>query len=320
MATKKKKGKKKKEKKQDDNQAIEEETVSKAPTKDQSIPETSLDKALLGQKGEAEELDVALEGAMETQEALQGLLSNISKGDGFYKSQIKVEVEEEKVKPQLSYNRDEIDIVKDFLIEDIPLTERKIGRSEIKQRTRLVDSTLKKKPVLDAPPPPKKIEIAKKTPVKVVSPEQPDKGGQFGVKDDKSIEETAVEKDEKPEKPVKESIYPKLETFFTGLINGYGSRYKQWEDSISSVLSVLRKMRKVTKANTEDLVKTITRSYEKVQKGLNEFVIKRNEIEKIAEIDIESLSGQFKNVLGMLELQVKEYQLKRLADEYIHNL
>ncbi|MFX1238129.1 MAG: hypothetical protein ACFE8P_10470, partial [Promethearchaeota archaeon] len=63
MATKKKKGKKKKEKKQDDNQAIEEETVSKAPTKDQSIPETSLDKALLGQKGEAEELDVALEGA-----------------------------------------------------------------------------------------------------------------------------------------------------------------------------------------------------------------------------------------------------------------
>ncbi|GAJ02040.1 unnamed protein product, partial [marine sediment metagenome] len=29
-------------------------------------------------------------------------------------------------------------------------------------------------------------------------------------------------------------------------------------------------------------------------------------------------SSEFKMVLGLLELQVKEYQFKKLSDEYIH--
>jgi hypothetical protein len=32
------------------------------------------------------------------------------------------------------------------------------------------------------------------------------------------------------------------------------------------------------------------------------------------------MSGKFKRVLGLLELQVKEYQLKRVTDELIHEL
>ncbi len=313
MAKKKKKDKKKKEKKQEEEPASEE-----TPNETQSLPKIQLDKALLEQREEPEDIDSALVGAKETQEDLQGLLSNMSQGDGFFRSQIKVEVKEEQVKPQLSYNRQESDVVKDFLIEDVPLTERKIGRTEIKSRTRLVDSSIEKKQELTpVPKPPKKIGIPSAVPVKE-------------EKEEATIEEENLEDTDaalKPEpiieevkKPVKESIYPKLEGFFTELIEGYGSRYKTWEDSISSVLSVLRKMRKVTKANTEDLVKSINQSYEKIQKGLSEFAIKRTEIEKIAEIDIESLSKQFKKVLGMLELQVKEYQLKRLADEYIHEL
>ena len=118
----------------------------------------------------------------------------------------------------------------------------------------------------------------------------------------------------------KESIYPKLEVFFTGLIDGYSKRYTQWEDSISSILAILRKMRKITKQNTEELVLSISNAYKKVQNGLDEFVIKRNEVEKVADVDIDTLSKQFKQVLGMLELQVKEYQLKRVADEYIHSI
>ncbi|MEJ2277038.1 MAG: hypothetical protein P8Y70_04710 [Candidatus Lokiarchaeota archaeon] len=77
-------------------------------------------------------------------------------------------------------------------------------------------------------------------------------------------------------------------------------------------------MRKITKKNTEDLVGKINKSYDKIQKGLEQFKIKRDEIEKIADVDIQRMSKEFKNVLGLLELQVKEYQLKKLTDELFH--
>ena len=51
---------------------------------------------------------------------------------------------------------------------------------------------------------------------------------------------------------------------------------------------------------------------------MEQFKVKREEVEKIAGVDIESMSSEFKMVLGLLELQVKEYQLKKLSDEYIH--
>ena len=79
-------------------------------------------------------------------------------------------------------------------------------------------------------------------------------------------------------------------------------------------------MRKVTKKNSEELVLSINNSFKRVEAGLDEFKIKRVEVKRISEVDLTNLSGQFKKVLGLLELQVKEYQLKLIADEYIHNL
>ncbi|TFG22826.1 MAG: hypothetical protein EU532_14055 [Promethearchaeota archaeon] len=77
-------------------------------------------------------------------------------------------------------------------------------------------------------------------------------------------------------------------------------------------------MRKITKKNTEDLVGSINNMHIKIQDSLEQFKMKRQEVEKIAGIDVESMSSEFKKVLGLLELQVKEYQLKKLTDEYIH--
>ncbi|MFX1315591.1 MAG: hypothetical protein ACFE9T_06970 [Promethearchaeota archaeon] len=116
----------------------------------------------------------------------------------------------------------------------------------------------------------------------------------------------------------KESVYEKLAEFFEELLSGYNERYNRWENSISSILAILRKMRKITKKNTEDLVDTIKNSYEKIKLNLEQFKIKRDEVEKVADVDIGSMSAKFKRVLGMLELQIKEYQLKRLVDDYIH--
>ena len=116
----------------------------------------------------------------------------------------------------------------------------------------------------------------------------------------------------------KDNIYAKLSIFFEEMFESYVDRYNQWENSISSILSILRKMRKITKKNTEELVSSIGNIYDKIQYNLEQFKLKRDELEKITSVDIESMSGEFKKVLGLLELQVKEYQLKRLSDEFVH--
>ncbi len=118
----------------------------------------------------------------------------------------------------------------------------------------------------------------------------------------------------------REEIYSKLEIFFEKFLNGYNERYNQWENSIGNILAILRKMRKVTKKNTEDLVTTIKEFFNKIHVNLDQFKIKRDGIEKVAGVNLLTMSGEFKKVLGMLELQVKEYQLKKLADELIHQV
>ncbi len=116
----------------------------------------------------------------------------------------------------------------------------------------------------------------------------------------------------------KENIYDKLTVFFEEVFDGYVERYNQWENSISSILSILRKMRKITKKNTEELVTSVGGLYEKIHYNLDQFKLKRDEVEKITDVDVESMSHEFKKVLGLLELQVKEYQFKKLTDEFVH--
>ena len=99
----------------------------------------------------------------------------------------------------------------------------------------------------------------------------------------------------------------------------YRDTYNRWEDSISNILSVLRKMRKITKKNTEELTSFIENTYSDIEAQLEQFKIKRDQIEKASGVNIETMSGEFKKVLGLLELQIKEYQLKRVVDDYIHH-
>jgi hypothetical protein len=169
-------------------------------------------------------------------------------------------------------------IAEDYVLEEVPLIKR--------------DSIKKRKPISTTP---EKNETAKEeTKIKAPSTAQ------------------------SPSFSKKDNIYPKLIDFFEEVFDSYVDRYNQWENSISSILSILRKMRKITKKNTEELVSSIGNTYDKIQYNLEQFKIKRDQVEKIAEIDVESMSSEFKKVLGLLELQVKEYQLKKLSDEYIH--
>ncbi len=244
---------------------------------------------------ESYSLDNALKSSKKTETDLQGLLKGFSEP----KSYVSSEPQKERIAPQLSHESKK-KIAEAYVLEDIPITER-----------------------------PKPKEKSEKPQVKTTKVEKEE---EKITKEDKASEEVPKESppiDEPVEKALpgsvkepsfsqKDNIYVKLGEFFEEVYQGYTTRYDRWENSVSSILTILRKMRKITKKNTEDLVGSINNMHIKIQDSLEQFKMKRHEVEKIAGIDVESMSSEFKKVLGLLELQVKEYQLKKLTDEYFH--
>ncbi len=270
-----------------------------------------------------------LSSAKKTETTLQTLLKGVSE-QGFVHPK---KEEEEKITPHLSHELG-TKIAEDYLKEDILLTRR--DHEKKKPRTRLVPKEKEKpkpepskkrqqkvqaKSKPDSAPPqlekPKVPPLSRKPLEEVKLPEVviPE---EKKPTDEKEIVPTPVE--EAPSSVKRENIYMKLTEFFEGLLKSYSGRYDRWENSISAILAILRKMRKITKKNTEDLVISINNIFEKIQTDLAQFKIKRTEIERVAEVDIEWMSAEFKRVLGLLELQVKEYQLKRVTDNYIREI
>ncbi|MHA2180401.1 MAG: hypothetical protein ACXAAH_03125 [Promethearchaeota archaeon] len=253
-------------------------------------------------------LDAALHSAKKTETTLQSLMREVSEEKGFVKKE-----EDTKIRPQLSHeNRNEI--AEAYAQEDVPIAQRK--QSQKHQRKKIIPeanqktepSEVKKQKSKTTVPPKIQIEVSTvPTPVedKIVEPSE-------DLAPTPPVEKAPVVK--------KDNIYLKLTVFFEDLLNGYNDRYERWENSISNILAIMRKMRKITKKNTDDLVVSIQNLYKKIQSELGLFKVKRDEVERIAEVDIESMSGELKRVLGLLELQVKEYQLKRVTDELIHEL
>lgn len=272
-----------------------------------------------------------LSAAKKNETTLQTLLKGVSE-QGFVHPK---KEEEEKITPQLSHES-KTKIAAEYLKEDVLLAERE--RKKKKSRTKLVPQTQKEpKPVKTVKSPVSSKQKKKAQPekesrelIKPVVPPTAKRSSKESTPSEVStppINQTVEEKItppsisvEEPSVIKKENIYIKLTEFFEGLLGSYNDRYDRWENSISAILAILRKMRKITKKNTEDLTVSINNIFEKIKVDLSQFKIKRTEIEKVAEVDIESMSGKFKRVLGLLELQVKEYQLKRETDNYIREI
>jgi hypothetical protein len=256
---------------------------------------------------QAYSLDNALHSTKTTKTTLQSLMEEAAEGKGF---ELPKDQNEEKIRPQLSHES-RSKIAEAYALEDVPITQRKPSQKREKI-TSQADSKPKSSPALAKP------QSSPRPKIKVEASIVPSPG-----------EEIVEVREEPPSTPPvkdisssvkKGNIYVKLTEFFEELLMGYNERYERWENSISNILSILRKMRKITKKNTDDLVVSINNLYKKIQADLELFKIKRDEVEKVAEVDIESMSGKFKRVLGLLELQIKEYQLKRVTDELIHNM
>jgi hypothetical protein len=225
--------------------------------------------------------EYTLDAALKSSKTTKSDLQGILRGFSEEKGYVSTPKEDKKIAPQLSYEAKQ-KIAEDYVMEEVPLSERASQKARVKEEKE-----------------PKKVEVE--------------------VQEQESTKEKKVSSTKKqPSFSKQGDIYEKLNGFFEELITGYSDRYEQWENSISSILSILRKMRKITKKNTEDLVSSINNMYGKIQDHLDQFKIKRDQVELISQVDIESLSSEFKKVLGLLELQVKEYQLKRLTDEFVH--
>jgi len=233
------------------------------------------------EKGKDILASISLDNVLKSSKKTESTLQGILKGFSEEKGFIPSKENEKRVAPQLSYESKK-KIADDYMLETVPLSER----GHIKER---------------------------KTIPKVTE--------QIPIQAEKTIEAQALTTPSTKKEPSfskKDDIYVKLLDFFEEIFKGYYERYDRWEESISSILAILRKMRKITKKNTEDLVSSINNMHEKIQVNLEQFKLKRDQVEKISEVDIKSMSSEFKKVLGLLELQVKEYQLKKLTDEYVH--
>ena len=298
VAKKKKKDKKKKPQEKKKKQQEKEELIDQ-------IPEYSLDLSLSSTKT--------------TETTLQSLLKGVSEGQGFVHPQ---KDEKVKITPQLIHES-RSKIAEAYVMEDVPLVKR--TQDTKKPRTLMVPEEKEKEKIKTTKSPTPSKEV-KQTPVQKKSQVEPPKSSE----PQPSVEKESVEQTEgvsptpstkkEPSFVKKENIYLKLTEFFEGLLEGYSENYDRWEMSISNILGILRKMRKITKKNTDDLTTSITGIFERIQDSLEQFKVKRNEIEKVAEVNIESMSRKFKRVLGLLELQIKEYQLKRVTDDFVHEL
>ncbi len=253
-------------------------------------------------------LDAALHSTKKTETTLQSLMREVSEEKGIVQKK-----EDEKITPHLSHES-QTKIAENYALEDVPIAQRK--QTQGQKRTTLIPESKKKAEPSKSKEQQSKTTVLPKIQVEVTTVPTPVE--EKPVKPSEDLAPTPPAKETKDVKKV--NIYLKLTEFFETLLKGYNDRYERWENSISNILAIMRKMRKITKKNTDDLEVSIQNLYKKIQTELELFKVKRDEVERVAEVDIESMSGKFKRVLGLLELQVKEYQLKRVTDELIHEL
>ncbi len=111
------------------------------------------------------------------------------------------------------------------------------------------------------------------------------------------------------------NFYRDMSIFFTQLGRAYENRYALWESSFASIMTILKKMRKFNEVQTNALIGTINELDKKLQKGLHDFEIKRDEMERFSDIDYKQVTQDFKKTMELLHLQIQEIQMRQEIDQ-----
>jgi hypothetical protein len=139
---------------------------------------------------------------------------------------------------------------------------------------------------------------------------------------EKKIPKDFFKKQKKKHSPKKMQIIPPderptgrfnqdMEIFFKQLARSYKERYALWENTFSSVIAMLRKVRNIHEKNVNAFLEGIDLLEEKIQKCFREFEIKRKAIERFSASDLEDISQEFKQTIDLLRMQVKEFALQK---------
>jgi len=114
-----------------------------------------------------------------------------------------------------------------------------------------------------------------------------------------------------------EDLHTNLGRFFAELQESFADRYDMWENSINAVLLIMRKAQGMTIENSNKLVESIGELHKQVTEGLEKFEKKRNAVEEYSGADLRGTVKKLKQVMGILKLQVQEYDLKTRVDTYL---
>ncbi|MCF2141586.1 MAG: hypothetical protein K9W44_16145 [Candidatus Lokiarchaeota archaeon] len=131
------------------------------------------------------------------------------------------------------------------------------------------------------------------------------------LKDSPLREKDSVPDNERPTG----NLWRDLEIFFIQLGRAYENRYALWESTFVSIMKNLRKMRKYNETQSQILIDTIQELEIQIKNGLKDFQIRRDEMERFSDIDYKTIALNFKKALELLNLQIREIQLRQEIDQ-----
>lgn len=119
------------------------------------------------------------------------------------------------------------------------------------------------------------------------------------------------------EKSVKSSgsFFTDTGVFFSQLGEAYEARYSLWEKSDLTLMAILREIKRINEENTVNFVKVIDDLDKKIMKGFNEFLVKRNELERYSDTNYKEIAKNFQKTLDLLNFQIREFKLNQMVTE-----
>jgi len=132
---------------------------------------------------------------------------------------------------------------------------------------------------------------------------------------DSTIPSPIVQEEQKKEENTTKKFFKDMGVFFNQLGEAYEARYSLWEKSDLTVMAILREIRKINEENTDQFVKVIDDMDKKIIKGFDEFLVKRNELERYSDTNYKEIAKNFQKTLDLLNFQIREFKLNQMVTE-----
>jgi len=132
---------------------------------------------------------------------------------------------------------------------------------------------------------------------------------------DSSAPPPIAQEEQKKKEKTTSTFFTDTGVFFNQLGEAYEARYALWEKSDLTLMAILREVRKINDENTDKFVEVIEDLDNKISSGFNEFLVKRNELERYSDTDYKEIAKNFQKTLDLLNFQIREFRLNQMVTE-----